>query len=45
MDLAWVGALTLAVLVEKTTPGGECVGNLFGVPPILAEATQLDGIP
>jgi predicted metal-binding membrane protein len=31
MNLAWVGALTLAVLAEKTLPGGERIGNLLGI--------------
>ena len=31
MNLAWVGALTLAVLAEKALPGGERIGNLLGI--------------
>lgn len=31
MNLAWVGALTLAVLAEKALPGGERIGSLLGI--------------
>ncbi len=41
MNLAWTGALTLAVLAEKTLPGGEPIGDFFGVALIAAGTFQL----
>ena len=36
MNLAWIAALTLVVLAERTLPYGERVSNLLGVAAVLA---------
>lgn len=45
MNLAWIAALMMLVLLEKLAPGGRWIARIAGLAAMVAGAWQLSGVP